>query len=109
MHLGILAIACGLLLVALRHRRVFVCRLRHLHASHGGTSTGGAPLLGPVSNMSSMWSNGLWGFNKVRYRGLAKDTVRLYTAFALAIPSPATIAAIEMEPCLMNAIRRKHR
>ena len=26
----------------------------------------------------------LWGFNKVRYRGLAKNTVRLYTAFALA-------------------------
>ncbi len=26
----------------------------------------------------------LWGFTKVRYRGLAKNTVRLYTAFALA-------------------------
>ena len=26
----------------------------------------------------------LWGFSKVRYRGLAKNTVRLYTAFALA-------------------------
>lgn len=26
----------------------------------------------------------LWGFNKVRYRGLAKNTVRLFTAFALA-------------------------
>jgi len=26
----------------------------------------------------------LWGFNKVRYRGLAKNTARLYTAFALA-------------------------
>jgi IS5 family transposase len=26
----------------------------------------------------------LWGFSKVRYRGLAKDTARLYTAFALA-------------------------
>ena len=26
----------------------------------------------------------LWGFNKVRYRGLAKNTSRLFTAFALA-------------------------
>jgi len=26
----------------------------------------------------------LWGFTKVRYRGLAKNTARLYTAFALA-------------------------
>lgn len=26
----------------------------------------------------------LWGFDKVRYRGLAKNTARLYTAFALA-------------------------
>jgi len=26
----------------------------------------------------------LWGFRKVRYRGLAKNTARLYTAFALA-------------------------
>jgi IS5 family transposase len=26
----------------------------------------------------------LWGFNKVRYRGLAKNTTRLFTAFALA-------------------------
>jgi IS5 family transposase len=26
----------------------------------------------------------LWGFNKVRYRGLAKNTARAYTAFALA-------------------------
>lgn len=26
----------------------------------------------------------LWGFEKVRYRGLAKNTARLYTAFALA-------------------------
>ena len=26
----------------------------------------------------------LWGFTKVRYRGLAKNTVRLYAAFALA-------------------------
>ena len=26
----------------------------------------------------------LWGFAKVRYRGLAKNTARLYTAFALA-------------------------
>jgi IS5 family transposase len=26
----------------------------------------------------------LWGFNKVRYRGLAKNTARLITAFALA-------------------------
>jgi transposase, IS5 family len=26
----------------------------------------------------------LWGFNKVRYRGLAKNTARLYSAFALA-------------------------
>src|SRR5450631_464644 len=26
----------------------------------------------------------LWGFSKVRYRGLAKNTARLYTAFALA-------------------------
>ncbi|MCG8470205.1 MAG: transposase, partial [Gemmatimonadetes bacterium] len=26
----------------------------------------------------------LWGFQKVRYRGLAKNTARLYTAFALA-------------------------
>ena len=26
----------------------------------------------------------LWGFTKVRYRGLAKNTVRLFTAFALA-------------------------
>jgi IS5 family transposase len=26
----------------------------------------------------------LWGFNKVRYRGLAKNTARLFTAFALA-------------------------
>jgi len=25
----------------------------------------------------------LWGFSKVRYRGLAKNTARLYTAFAL--------------------------
>ncbi len=26
----------------------------------------------------------LWGFEKVRYRGLAKNTARAYTAFALA-------------------------
>ena len=26
----------------------------------------------------------LWGFNKVRYRGLMKNTARLYTSFALA-------------------------
>ncbi len=26
----------------------------------------------------------LWGFGKVRYRGLAKNTARLFTAFALA-------------------------
>ena len=26
----------------------------------------------------------LWGFTKVRYRGLAKNTVRLFAAFALA-------------------------
>jgi len=26
----------------------------------------------------------LWGFSKVRYRGLAKNTARLYTSFALA-------------------------
>jgi IS5 family transposase len=26
----------------------------------------------------------LWGFEKVRYRGLAKNTARLYTAFGLA-------------------------
>jgi IS5 family transposase len=26
----------------------------------------------------------LWGFNKVRYRGLMKNTTRLYTSFALA-------------------------
>ena len=26
----------------------------------------------------------LWGFQKVRYRGLAKNTTRTYTAFALA-------------------------
>jgi IS5 family transposase len=26
----------------------------------------------------------LWGFTKVRYRGLAKNTARLYTSFALA-------------------------
>ncbi len=26
----------------------------------------------------------LWGFAKVRYRGLAKNTVRVYAAFALA-------------------------
>jgi IS5 family transposase len=26
----------------------------------------------------------LWGFRKVRYRGLAKNTVRLFSAFALA-------------------------
>ena len=26
----------------------------------------------------------LWGFSKVRYRGLAKNTARLFTAFALA-------------------------
>jgi IS5 family transposase len=26
----------------------------------------------------------LWGFTKVRYRGLAKNTARLFTAFALA-------------------------
>ena len=26
----------------------------------------------------------LWGFTKVRYRGLAKNTARLHTAFALA-------------------------
>jgi IS5 family transposase len=26
----------------------------------------------------------LWGFQKVRYRGLAKNTARAYTAFALA-------------------------
>jgi transposase, IS5 family len=26
----------------------------------------------------------LWGFNKVRYRGLAKNTARLFTAFALS-------------------------
>jgi hypothetical protein len=26
----------------------------------------------------------MWGFNKVRYRGLAKNTARLFTAFALA-------------------------
>jgi IS5 family transposase len=25
-----------------------------------------------------------WGFTKVRYRGLAKNTERLFTAFALA-------------------------
>lgn len=26
----------------------------------------------------------LWGFNKVRYRGLAKNTARAFTAFALS-------------------------
>jgi IS5 family transposase len=26
----------------------------------------------------------LWGFSKVRYRGLAKNTARLFTTFALA-------------------------
>ena len=26
----------------------------------------------------------LWGFRKVRYRGLRKNTVRAYAAFALA-------------------------
>jgi IS5 family transposase len=26
----------------------------------------------------------LWGFTKVRYRGLAKNTARLFTMFALA-------------------------
>jgi IS5 family transposase len=26
----------------------------------------------------------LWGFDKVRYRGLAKNTARAYAAFALA-------------------------
>jgi transposase, IS5 family len=26
----------------------------------------------------------LWGFSKVRYRGLAKNTARAYAAFALA-------------------------
>ncbi len=26
----------------------------------------------------------LWGFTKVRYRGLAKNTARLFTTFALA-------------------------
>ena len=26
----------------------------------------------------------LWGFTKVRYRGLAKNTARVYAAFALA-------------------------
>jgi len=26
----------------------------------------------------------LWGFTKLRYRGLAKNTARLFTAFALA-------------------------
>lgn len=26
----------------------------------------------------------LWGFGKVRYRGLAKNTTRVYTAFGLA-------------------------
>ena len=26
----------------------------------------------------------LWGFAKVRYRGLAKNTARVFTAFALA-------------------------
>jgi IS5 family transposase len=26
----------------------------------------------------------LWGFTKVRYRGLAKNTARVFTTFALA-------------------------
>jgi IS5 family transposase len=34
--------------------------------------------------MLSAWSKQLWGFTKVRYRGLAKNTARLFTAFALA-------------------------
>jgi IS5 family transposase len=29
----------------------------------------------------------LWGFSKVRYRGLAKNTARLYTSFAQSFPS----------------------
>ncbi len=33
--------------------------------------------------MSFAWSN-VCGVSKVRYRGLAKNTARLYTAFALA-------------------------
>jgi IS5 family transposase len=36
----------------------------------------------------------LWGFTKVRYRGLAKNTARLYTMFALAnLPAQATADA----------------
>jgi IS5 family transposase len=35
-----------------------------------------------------------WGFTKVRYRGLAKNTARLYTMFALAnLPAQATADA----------------
>ncbi len=38
----------------------------------------------------------LWGFSKVRYRGLAKNTARLYTAFALreSVSVETPIAAI---------------
>ena len=38
----------------------------------------------PVSSMLFQVVKCLWGFTKVRYRGLAKNTARLYTAFALA-------------------------
>ena len=39
----------------------------------------------------------LWGFSKVRYRGLAKNTARLYTAFALANVLSAAGYEVERE------------
>lgn len=36
----------------------------------------------------------LWGYSKVRYRGLAKNTSRLFTTFALANPVPAQATSV---------------
>jgi IS5 family transposase len=49
---------------------------RHLNRIRSGTRARGEHAFNVVKR--------LWGFTKVRYRGLAKNTVRLFTCFALA-------------------------
>jgi hypothetical protein len=42
----------------------------------------------------------LWGFTKVRYRGLAKNTARLFTAFAVSRD------AQPQDPVLIDSLMR---
>ena len=53
----------------------------------------------------------LWGFSKVRYRGLAKNTARLFTAFRPGEPvsAAATIVATAVDVRLVMTRKSKKR